>query len=119
MFQRKATGHCFGVFYLAKSISLYLIFCDIQASVNRITGLKSFDQLSLNQKINKLYVEGEFLFAIRYYGHKVNLYQLGSQLFEVFYNHKYDRIDKIEPFDDKSTRIKFYADQIKLPLQLF
>lgn len=81
--------------------------------------MERFEQLSLHQKINKLYVEGDFIVAIRYYGYKVNLYQLGTELFEVFYNHKLDRIDKIEPYDDKNTRVKFYADQIKLPAELF
>ena len=78
-----------------------------------------FDRLPLHKKVNFLYVEGDFIVSIRYYGYKVNLYKLGSALFEVFYNHKHDRIDKIEPFDDKSSRVKFYADQIKLPAELF
>lgn len=81
--------------------------------------METFDRLPLHQKINKLYVEGDFIVSIRYYGYKINLYKLHTQLFEVFYNHKHDRIDKIEVFDDKSSRVKFYADQIKLPAELF
>lgn len=78
-----------------------------------------FERLPLHKKVNCLYVDGDFIVSIRYYGYKVNLYQLGTALFEVFYNHKYDRIDKIEPYDDKSSRVKFYMDQIKLPAWLF
>lgn len=77
--------------------------------------MEEFDKLPLHKKIKLLYVQGDFILSIRYYGYKINLYQLGTELFEVFYNHKYDRIDRIELFDDKSTRVKFYADQIKLP----
>jgi hypothetical protein len=80
--------------------------------------LEEFDKLPLHKKIKLLYVQGDFIVSIRYYGYKINLYQLGSELFEVFYNHKYDKIDRIELFDDKSTRVKFYADQIKLPAGL-
>jgi len=37
---------------------------------------------------------------------------------EVFYNHKKDMIDKIEVLSYQPSRIKFYADQIKLPTDL-
>ena len=61
-----------------------------------------------------LYLEGEFLMAIRYYEFKVNLYSLGSELVEVFYNHKLDRIHKIQSLDQSSKRMNFYADQISI-----
>ena len=61
-----------------------------------------------------LYLEGEFLMAIRYYEYKVNLYALGSELVEVFYNHKLDRIHKIQSLDKSSKRMNFYADQVSL-----
>ena len=52
--------------------------------------------------------------AIRYYEYKVNLYSLGSELVEVFYNHKLDRIHKIQSLDNASNRMSFYADQVSL-----
>ena len=52
--------------------------------------------------------------AIRYYEYKVNLYQLGDQLIEVFYNHKLDKIHKIQLLDNASSRLNFYADQISV-----
>ena len=52
--------------------------------------------------------------AIRYYRHKVNLYLLGDEYVEVFYNHKLDQIEKIEFLARKHSRMKFYLDQIKL-----
>ena len=61
-----------------------------------------------------LYLEGEFLMAIRYYEYKVNLYALGSELVEVFYNHKLDRIHRIQSLDKSSKRMNFYADQVSL-----
>jgi len=57
-----------------------------------------------------------FIMGIRYYGYKVNLYLLGDFYVEVFYNHKKDLIEKIIPLDTCNSRIKFYVDQIKLPV---
>lgn len=73
-----------------------------------------FRRLTLQKKIQKLYTEGTFVVAIRYYTYKVNLYLLGRDYVEVFYNHKYDRIDKIEFLNQRHSRMKFYLDQIRL-----
>lgn len=54
--------------------------------------------------------------AIRYYGFKVNLYLLGGFYVEVFINHKKAKIEKILKLDTSHTRMKFYYDQIKLPV---
>lgn len=70
--------------------------------------------LTLLDKVKVLYAKGEFIVSIRYYGFKVNLFCYHKELFEVFYNHKLDRIEKIELLDNSSSRMKFYADQIKL-----
>ncbi len=70
--------------------------------------------LPLKDKIHLLYREGTFIVAIRYYGYKVNLYLFNNYYVEVFYNHKLDRIEKIELLDLSHTRLKFYTDQISL-----
>ncbi|MEQ9426455.1 MAG: hypothetical protein RJQ09_18680 [Cyclobacteriaceae bacterium] len=75
-------------------------------------------ELPLAEKIQTLYREGQFEVSIRYYGYKVNLYLLFGHFVEVFYNHKEDRIDKIEPLDRSHSRMKFYADQVKLPEEI-
>lgn len=75
---------------------------------------EDFKRLSLQKKIQKLYEEGTFVVGIRYYAYKVNLYLLGEEYVEVFYNHKHDRIDKIEFLNRQHTRMKFYLDQISL-----
>ena len=74
-----------------------------------------FVTLSLVDKIKKLYEEGRFIVAIRYYRYKVNLYLMNNYYVEVFYNHKEDRIERIELLDYSHSRLKFYADQIRLP----
>ncbi|MCG8322179.1 MAG: hypothetical protein MI921_21970 [Cytophagales bacterium] len=74
--------------------------------------------MSLNEKINLLYREGTFIVAIRYYRYKINLYLLNNFYVEVFYNHKLDKIEKIELLKISSKRIKFYTDQIRLPENL-
>lgn len=75
-----------------------------------------FDFLSMAQKdqIQRLYTEGNFIVAIRYYGYKINLYLLDGFYLEVFYNHKLDRIEKIQPLDFNHSRMKFYQDQISI-----
>ncbi len=75
---------------------------------------EDFRKLSLHKKINKLYTDGTFVVGIRYYAYKVNLYLLGREYVEVFYNHKHDRIDKIDFLNPGHTRMKFYLDQISL-----
>ena len=77
-----------------------------------------FNQLSLEKKINLLYEDGTFVMAIRYYTYKVNLYLLGNFYLEVFVNHKLACIEKIVPLDTAHTRMKFYSDQIKLPMDI-
>lgn len=70
----------------------------------------------LEKKITILYEEATFIMAIRYYNYKINLYLLGNDYVEVFVNHKRASIDKIDLLDTRHTRMKFYSDQIKLPL---
>lgn len=74
-----------------------------------------FSKLSFNEKINLLYEEGTFIVAIRYYRYKINLYLLNNFYVEVFYNHKLDKIERIELLKISNKRMKFYTDQIQLP----
>ena len=73
-----------------------------------------FFECTIPEQCRILYLEGDFIMAIRYYQYKVNLYQLGDKLVEVFYNHKLDKIHKIQLLDDMSSRMNFYADQVSL-----
>jgi hypothetical protein len=79
---------------------------------------REFSKLSLDKKINILYENGTFVMAIRYYAYKVNLYLLGNFYLEVFVNHKLASIEKIVPLDTRHSRMKFYSDQIKLPVDI-
>ena len=54
--------------------------------------------------------------AIRYYRYKINLYILGNLYLEVFVDHKKAAVEKIVLLDHSHSRMKFYSDQIKLPL---
>lgn len=74
-----------------------------------------FMTLTHAEKVKWIYFNGEFVMSIRYYGYKVNLYLIDKLFVEVFYHHLQDRVEKIEPLDEKSKRMKFYADQIRLP----
>lgn len=82
----------------------------------RVKGIEKFLSGSLADQIQWLYAHGTFIMGIRYYGYKVNLYLLNDQYVEVFYHHKRDCIERIAPLDTRHTRMKFYFDQIKLPL---
>ncbi|WKN45546.1 hypothetical protein [Tunicatimonas pelagia] len=77
-----------------------------------------FMLLPLPEKIDLLYREGTFVVAIRYYGYKVNLYLINGFYVEAFYNHKLDKIERIELLPNSHTRLKFYSDQISLPNDL-
>ena len=73
-----------------------------------------FFECTIAEQCRIIYREGEFVMAIRYYAYKVNLYVLGDQLIEVFYNHKLDKIHNIQLIDNTSNRMNFYADQVSL-----
>lgn len=75
---------------------------------------EEFSSLPIHQKIRILFIEGTFVVGIRYYRYKINLYLLEGEYVEVFYNHKLDRIDRIEYLKRDHSRMKFYLDQIKL-----
>lgn len=77
--------------------------------------ISDFIQLPLSKKIQHLYREGTFVMAIRYYGYKINLYLFDNNYIEVFYNHKLDLIEKVQPLNSQHSRMKFYYDQVKLP----
>jgi hypothetical protein len=77
-----------------------------------------FDEWPVDQKVKTLYEKGSFIMAIRYYGYKINLYLLGNQYVEVFVNHKHSCIEKIVLLDTSHSRMKFYSDQIKLPVEI-
>ena len=70
----------------------------------------------LEKKIRVLYEEATFIMAIRYYRQKINLYLLGNEYVEVFVDHKNSSIDRISALDTRHSRMKFYYDQIKLPI---
>ncbi len=79
---------------------------------------KEFFSMDQDGMIKTLYEDGTFIVSIRYYGYKINLYLISNFYVEVFYNHKYDVIERIELLKRNNKRIKFYADQISLPADL-
>lgn len=79
---------------------------------------EEFFNQNMNDMVQTLYQEGTFIVAIRYYSYKINLYLLSNFYVEVFYNHKYDKVEKLEILPRNHKRIKFYADQISLPENL-
>lgn len=78
----------------------------------------NFSIMKMDKKIQVLYGEGTFIVAIRYYKYKINLYLLSNFYIEVFYSPKLDKIVSIEPLIRPTKRMKFYADQIRLPADL-
>jgi hypothetical protein len=77
-----------------------------------------FLKLPLLEKIRLLYGHGDFIVSIWYYKHKINLFLLNGYYVEVFYDPKIDRISKVDLFEFRESRLKFYADQVKLPNNL-
>lgn len=74
--------------------------------------------MDMDDMVATLYTEGTFVVSIRYYKHKINLYLLANFYVEVFYNHKLDKLEKVALLTRDNKRIKFYADQVKLPENL-
>ena len=79
---------------------------------------KEFFSKGMDDMVQTLYRDGTFVVSIRYYKHKINLYLISNFYVEVFYNHKLDKIEKVELLKRNTKRIKFYADQINLPSNL-
>ncbi len=76
--------------------------------------IEDFYRLPTVEQARLLFLDGTFIFSIRYYGYKVNLYLYQGDYIEVFYNHKRDLVESIQPLDYGHTRMKFYADQINI-----
>jgi hypothetical protein len=79
---------------------------------------KDFFKMDMDDMVQTLYTEGTFVVSIRYYKYKINLYLLSNFYVEVFYNHKLDKLEKVELLKRNNKRIKFYADQVSLPANL-
>ena len=79
---------------------------------------KDFFSMNMDDMVQTLFREGTFVVSIRYYKYKINLYLLSNFYVEVFYNHKFDKIERIELLKRNTKRVKFYADQISLPSNL-
>jgi hypothetical protein len=79
---------------------------------------KEFFDKKLDDMIQTLFQDGTFIVSIRYYGYKINLYLLSNYYVEVLYNHKLDKVERIELLKRNSKRVKFYADQVNLPSNL-
>jgi len=77
-----------------------------------------FFKMDMDEMVQTLYTKGTFVVSIRYYKHKINLYLLSNFYVEVFYNHKLDKLEKVELLKRNNKRIKFYADQVTLPANL-
>jgi len=78
--------------------------------------LKVFIYLRKTQKLHWIYFEGEHVMDIRYYQYKVILYTINNFFVEVFYHHTKGCIERVEVMDKNSNRLKFYADQVHLPM---
>jgi hypothetical protein len=76
---------------------------------------KTFNKLSLHEKVNAIYLDGTFIVSIRYYAYKVNLFLIDRYFVEVFINHKKGIIEKVDFLDQQHSRMKFYCDQIQIP----
>lgn len=77
---------------------------------------QEFLEAPLDEQVQLLFEQGNWLTSIRYYSYKVNLYELWGYYFEVFVNHKRGIIERIALLDEQHSRMKFYLDQIRLSI---
>ncbi len=76
---------------------------------------EKFSSMTKDQKLRWIYFQGEHIMDIRYYQYKVILYAIDNFFVEVFYHHTKGLIERVEVMDRQNSRMKFYADQIRLP----
>jgi hypothetical protein len=50
----------------------------------------------VSEDASNIWEHGQFLLSIEYYGFRVNLYSVGKEYYEVFYNPDTNEIEKID-----------------------
>jgi hypothetical protein len=66
----------------------------------------------MNEEAEQVWNQGEYVMSIDYYGYRINLYLVGKEYYEVFYNPSSNEIEKINRAD-KDDMDK-YASRIQL-----
>ncbi|MDQ3046857.1 MAG: hypothetical protein M3R27_04855 [Bacteroidota bacterium] len=72
-----------------------------------------YDLLTLDDKVNILYMEGDFIAGVELDSLEISLYALDGFFVEVFYELPYNKIDDIRVLSDKD-RLEVYLENITL-----
>lgn len=65
-----------------------------------MTSVYTFPNLTLAEKGNLVFNEGNYLAVRQYYGYFINLYLVEDTFVEVWYQREENKIEKIEILDD-------------------
>lgn len=69
----------------------------------------------MNENAQKIWDKGSYLMSIRYRRHRISLYALGKEFYEIFYNPYSQEVDWIN-IADENDMIK-YLNRIKLSFE--
>jgi len=70
-----------------------------------------FRQLSIKQKGEYVFQEGDYIGLREYYNHRINLYSLFDFFVEVWYSPGINKIEKIEVLESEKT-LDLYIDKM-------
>lgn len=76
--------------------------------------INSFYSHNLNERIDLVNRNAEFISRIKYYGFFVNLYIYDRTMIEVYYNIHSNKIQEVEILDPKDERLNQYVVQVNL-----
>lgn len=68
----------------------------------------------MDEQAEHIWNNGNYLTTIEYYGYDVNLYSVGKDYYEVYYNRFENQIEKINLVDEQG--MKKFLSRIKLEL---
>jgi len=77
-----------------------------------------FIQLSIKQKGEYVFQEGEYIGLREYYNHRINLYSLSDFFVEVWYIPAENKIEKIEVLESEKTLDLYIDKMIELDKEL-
>lgn len=73
-----------------------------------------FSKLKLPQRAEHVFLDGDYVETITYYGFNIHLYILDGKYIEVFYNRLSNEIEDIEILDPEERRLGLYTKSVSI-----
>ena len=69
---------------------------------------------NLNERLDFVKLNGEYICTIKYYGFFIHLYLIGKDFVELYYNIHNNKIEEIELLDSMDERLNLFSIQVDL-----